>query len=166
VSASYRLTIACTRTAKSAARSSLCFLLPVMPGVIREIIMKHVYTLKYFTIFTGFIPSICFANNINAGWAGFIEIYFLLIVMCPLLGIESCVAIVFTVLKKFKNKRNVRIFNIVTFILVCVSGIVLYMASAEILFNDVILMFLGIVGSSFLAVLLPNLQYKMLNEHV
>ena len=30
-----QLTIACTRTAKSAARSSLCFLLPVMRGVTR-----------------------------------------------------------------------------------------------------------------------------------
>ena len=37
-----RLTIACTRTAKSAARTSLCFLLPVMRGVRQSKVEKGI----------------------------------------------------------------------------------------------------------------------------
>lgn len=84
-----------------------------------------------------------------------------MLVVDPLLGIESILVIILAFQKVFKSKKTLSIFNVITFVLFFIGFAALgYAISSGIHEDDAMLLFLGLLGSGGIAILLPNVQYK------
>jgi len=122
---------------------------------------------RHLSLLLLFLPVIAHAMPFAGPIPGVIEFIILVFVIIPILSIESVIIIIFSVMGKFNNSANVSKSNKVIGLTVTIGLLALlsFIYKEQKFDEGTVLLVLGIIACSLVAIGLPNLQLMFYRKH-